>query len=67
MNTCAETASRLSRRLAFLGGWGSSDVAERIGVTRQTVWRWTREGRIPKGRCERAVRGWLRKERYGKS
>ena len=31
-----------------------SEVAEEIGVTRQTVWRWCKDGKVPPGRRYRS-------------
>ena len=31
-----------------------SEVLERLGVTRQTLWRWRREREVPTGHCNRS-------------
>jgi len=39
----------------------ASEVAEAAGVTRQTIWRWARDGKIPEPRCNPSDplrRGW---------
>lgn len=37
----------------------SKDLQKRLGISKTTIWRWEREGRIPKPtRLSKAVVGW---------
>ena len=58
MTAPADLATRL-REARHAAGLSLSDLAERIGVSRQTIWRWEQGDQEPTGLPLRALLRWL--------